>query len=304
MRRPAPIDLTKPGIYPGVTMAEYLALRDPLNDLPAVRSSHLRTMASQTPAHCRFFRTHARKATPAMELGSAVNHQLLEPAKAIDGTLAIWRERKSNGTMMPRKGDAWRAFEAANAGRDFINETVWDEGGYIAAAVRRNREAARAMGSRRGTEVTVTWFKAERLCVARLDIWLEDSSFLDLKVSGVPLRKDKLAWHAYGMGWHQQAAWYDEALRAHDIHPPARGPGIAGCGLLAVESKPPHGCTIFDWPDKAIEDGYAANGLAFDKLLECERTGQWPGYPERDVLDGGPWREDDGPDYSGLEVEE
>lgn len=275
MKRP---DLTKPGIYPGATMDDYLRL-------DAVRSTHLRDLTAKTPVHMRFYREHGRKISDAMRLGSAVNHQLLEPGMALD-MIAVWRERKSNNTMMPMKGPVWDAFVAANPGRTVIKETVWQEATYIAAGVRRNRTAARMLSRRRGTEVTITWLKADRLCAARLDVWCADRAFLDLKVSGVPLSKDKFSWHARGMGWHQQAAWYDEALRAHDIDCP-------GAALIAVEAKPPHCCIVYNWPQRALDEGYELNGLAFDQLLECERTGHWPGYPEQDELDGGPWRDDE-----------
>ena len=279
MSRTTKRDLRVPGIYPDVPWDEYLAL-------DAVRSTHLRDITTRTPAHCRFYREHGRKVSDAMKLGSAVNHQLLEPQNALDGTIAIWDERTANGATWPKKGPKWEAFQAANQGRTVIDLKVWDEASYIAAGVRRNPVAARMMSRRRVTEVTITWLKAERLCAARLDVWCEDYSFGDLKVSGVPLAKDKFSWHARSLGWHQQAAWYDEGLRSHDIHPP-------GCALIAVESKPPHCCIVYRWPDNALQEGYDRNGLAFDQLLECERTGQWPGYPHSDVLDGGPWREDD-----------
>jgi hypothetical protein len=270
----------EPGIYyDGVPWGKYLKLE-------AVNSGLLRDMTRQTPKHARYFRHRGLEPTAAMKLGSAVNHRVLEQDMAID-TIAIWRERKSNGHMMPQKGAKWDAFAERNPGRTIINETTWDEAGFVAAGIRRNRAAVELFRRRRGTEVTVLWLRDGVLCKARIDVLGRDWLVVDLKVCGVSLAKRKFAYHAWGYRWDMQAAWYQEALLAHDIDCP-------GAALLAVEAKQPHDCVLYRWPERALDEAHEANGEAFARLQECEREQKWPGHGETAMLDEGPWKDNDG----------
>jgi hypothetical protein len=268
------------GLHFDVPFPAYLAL-------DAVNSSLLRDIMRHTPRRVKFFRDHSdsRKVSDAMLLGSAVNHRLLEAGMSLD-TIAVWRERKANGHMMPMAGPKFEAFKAANPGRLLVKATHWDQAGYIAAGVRRNSKAWGSLRNRRGTEVTLVWRRQGRLCKARLD-WLQrDYWFDDLKVTGRPIAKEDFVWHAWRQLWHTQAAWYREGLEALGIDCP-------GCSVVPVEDSPPHECTVYDWPEKALEEGYERNVEAFDKLVECEESGIWPGHKERELLDAGPWKDDD-----------
>lgn len=279
----------EPGLYHDIPFPQYLALE-------AVNSSLLRDITSKTPKHARYYSTHGHKVSDSMKLGSAVNHQLLEQGLSLD-TIAIWRERKSNGAMMPMgptSGDKWKDFEEANEGRLIISEKVWTEAGFVAAGVRRNSEARELFRTRRGTEVTVLWERAGRLCKARIDILGHDWSITDLKVCGVSIAKKKFAWHAFGYKWQQQAAWYREALISLDIDCPL-------CSIMPVEAKQPHDCIIYDWPDTALDEAETANGDAFADLLRCEQQQRWPGHGERELLNEGPWKDDDDLDMKGVE---
>jgi hypothetical protein len=278
----------EPGIYHDIPFPQYLAL-------DAVNSSKLRDIASKTPKHARYYATHGHKVSDSMKLGSAVNHQLLEQGLALD-TIAIWKERKSNGAMMPMKGAKFEAFEEANPGRMPISEKIWTEAGFVAAGVRRNPAARELLRTRRGTEVTVLWERAGRKCKARLDIWGRDYSITDLKVCGISIAKRKFAWHAWGYRWDMQAAWYREALISRDIDCPR-------CSILPVEAKQPHDCVLYDWPESALDQAEQANGEAFEDLLRCERDQRWPGHGVRDVLDDGPWKGDDSHGLGGPKVD-
>jgi hypothetical protein len=284
-----------PGIYNDIPFPQYLALK-------AVNSTLLRDLTTGTPKRAHYFRESGKEPSAAMQLGSAVNHRLLEQGDCF-GTIAIWRERKSNGHMMPRKGAKWDTFEAANRGRLIINETVWDEAGYVAAGFRRNPVARELMARRQGTEVTILWLRDGRLCKARIDILLKDWSFADLKVCGVSLAKDKFAWHAWGYRWDMQAAWYQEALLAHDKD-------CQRAYIVPVEAKQPHDCIVYRWPDgsteapgDALDRAHEANGEAFQRLQECEESGSWPGYGDHAVLNAGPWKDDDGSHLGGPKVD-
>lgn len=268
----------EPGIYHDIPFPQYLAL-------DAVNSTLLRDLATGTPKRAKYFRERGKEPSAAMQLGSAVNHRLLERHDCF-GTIAIWRERKSNGHMMPRKGAKWDAFEAANRGRLKINETVWDEAGYVVAGFNRNRAARQLLARRQGTEVTILWLRGGRLCKARIDILLKDWWIADLKVCGVSLAPKKLAWHAWGYRWDMQAAWYQEALLAHDKD-------CQGAYIVPVEAKQPHDCIVYRWPDRALDDAHEANGDAFRLLQECEESGDWPGYGDEALLNAGPWADDD-----------
>ena len=94
--------ITKPGIYHGLDFADYLAIR-------AVNASTLKAMARHSPKHAlACFEGRDIESTPSLLKGSATHAAILEPDK-FASLYAIGPEERRNS-------NAWKSFEAANAG--------------------------------------------------------------------------------------------------------------------------------------------------------------------------------------------
>lgn len=254
----------QPGLYPGLSFVDYLALE-------AVNNTTLRAFR-RTPAHAHHELTHPEEVTDALRVGDAAHVAILEPRRfeksyvkapkfdlrTIKGKAAAAEWEAAHGELASLKPDEW---ELACAMRD----AVWSS--PLAAAL------LKAPGH---TELAVVWKdeKSGRLCKGRLDRLLTYEGWsivLDLKTP-----RDADAWafakSIVEFGYHQQAAFYLDGLNA--IAPHERR-----FFHLAIEKKPPYCCAVFELDDTAIAEGRAQYRIAIDTLVECEKSGLWPGYP-------------------------
>lgn len=76
-------------------------------------------------------------------------------------------------------------------------------------------------------------------------------------------------------GYHQQGAWYLDAVEALGLVPPA---GVVFV-LVFQMSNPPYLVRVTQPEPEAIQWGRVKNRKAIAIYQECERTGVWPGYP-------------------------
>jgi hypothetical protein len=80
---------TKPGVYPDLTLEQYLAICDD-DGWPAISSTLIRNMRLG-PRECWHRQRFAVKPTSSMELGSLVHIQILDPQRYLDGVVE-WSE--------------------------------------------------------------------------------------------------------------------------------------------------------------------------------------------------------------------
>src|SRR3990167_9079718 len=207
---------TKAGVYPGLSLAEYLAI-------DAANHSTLRRFA-RSAAHAREEMVHPPEPTAALAFGQAVHAAVLEP-HAFSTDYAIGPE----GDRRTKAGkDAWTRFELDHPGALVLGH---DEGETIQAIVRAigEHELARDLcRTARGlSELTVLWDHAL--------VGLE----APVRCKG---RIDRL------FGYRSQAAFYLDGLRSlSDLD--------RRYVLCAVEKERPHGVACYELDAKSLQHG-------------------------------------------------
>jgi hypothetical protein len=274
----------KPGIYPGTSMAEYLALN-------AVSASSLEVFR-RSPEH---YRTRTEKApTAAMLLGSAVHMGLLEPdlfaatyvvADPCGRELASGA-RKGQPCGNPgkyRRGSLWLCGQHAPDEHDTPPDVVaHDEraamDGMI-AAIHAHPRASTLFRGTGGVEVTVVWEDPETglLCKARPDRLIRRAGMLvELKTTGDASHR-AFAAHAARLGYHLGAAHYRRGLRV--LHKAGvMDYAVTASAIVAVESDAPHvvGCYLID--ERDIERAEVDVVRSLHHMAACRDANEWPGY--------------------------
>lgn len=250
--------------------------------LPGVNFSTLKTMAVSPMAYRAALET-PRADTPALSLGRAVHCAVLEPdwfdSRYVVRPAGIDRRTKDGKA-------AWEAFVSDNAGKQILDAEEHATAIAVRDAVMRHPAAARRLAEGKAEQV-FQWTDAETglKCKARAD-WIGGGVLLDLKTTS------KLAprmWPAEVARrlYHAQLAFYLDG--AH-----AAGLGNFDGVIIGVESAKPHDVGAWVLDGDAIYCGQLLYREWLSRLVECQRTGIWPGmYPEEEVLSLPAWALDD-----------
>ncbi|HNY81179.1 MAG TPA: PD-(D/E)XK nuclease-like domain-containing protein [Candidatus Fermentibacter daniensis] len=273
----------RPGVSP-TTREEYEAY-------PAVHYSTLKYMM-QSPLHYRYAETHPAAETPAMLLGRATHTAVFEPDR-LPLEYVVWPHR--------RQGRDWDEFKAAaeSAGKTVLNGDEYQTALDIRDSV-RGQSVAAAMLHRGRPEVMLAWQNQETgLDVkGRLD-WiasLADGSgaIIDLKTTA-DISPRIFAAHAWRLGYYHQAAMYQEGYAA------TSGGTVLPCYIIAVESKPPHACTVYSLPAESVAAAWDQYVGWLRAVLECRASGVWPGPVEEAELPAPSWAVSDAEvDFGGI----
>jgi hypothetical protein len=278
--------VVEPGIYPGMPMADYLAI-DALSTTP------VRALIDECPRmgwwRSRLNPNRPRETSKEMDVGSAAHSVLLEDSWACIVELDPAAYPSKTGSV-PKgfTNDAIReARDAARAagkypvllgGMQPIRDMVTVAQQFIGSLRTTEPAIWRAFEPDGGqSEVTMVWQdEAGMLCKLRTDRIANDYGVtVDYKTSGMSVEPDKFARSARsGMGYDFGAAWYCRGIKALT--------GVESAYLfLAQETEPPHLCSLNGIPpaDMALASEQVAEGLR--QWAQCLRTGQWPGYANR-----------------------
>lgn len=261
-------------IRPYVSFEEYSSLK-------AVSITRLKELA-RSPLHYRF-RLDNPKESAAMSLGTAAHMATLEPMRF--GTdIAVWNQRAESGSLSPRRGKAWEAFQAENAGKLLVSLPEYELAQDIASAVRDHEIAASYL--RDGVpEVSMAWetVLADRSvvpCKGRVD-WLTE---IDCRphLVGLKTARDcrpfQFGAAAARYGYHLQWAFYLDGYQQLS----GTLPRVIE---IVVESEPPHAVVVYEIPEDVLEQGRDEYLRLLDVLVECERSGRWPGpAPKREQV--------------------
>jgi len=252
--------VSAPGVYPDMSDEDYRAV-------PAVSCSVLKRFA-KVPALAHV----ARPDTEAMRAGRVIHSAVLE----------AWSfDARYQATDLDRRGTkAWQEeeAEAASAGRILIKRSEYDKLAVIRDAVQRHPIARELLAPGLTTETAVIWEDpiTGAPCRARMDGVRRDMRLvLDVKTT-TDAGPWKFARQAADLRMHWQDAWYRDGLAA--------APGgfrPEAFVFIAVEKESPHLIAVYEMPAEAVEAGRAQVREALDRYLECERRGEWPGYPNR-----------------------
>lgn len=274
-----------PGIYPGMPMADYLAI-DALSTTP------VRTALDECPRagwfKSRLNPNRVREVSEIMDIGTIAHGILLEGSTA--GVAIIRPEDYPSKTGSVPKGwtnDAIRAARdsAREAGRlpiladDFadVEQMIAVAKDYIGALEHTEPAVWRMFQPTGGTsELTMVWDEDGILCKLRTDRMAYDYTIVcDYKTSGMSVEPSRFARTTLaGMGYYFGAAWYRRGIMALTNSDPSYL-------FLCQETAAPYLCSLvgIDPAGMALGDEKVAAGLALWR--RCLATGQWDGYPNR-----------------------
>lgn len=231
----------------------------------SARASLLKCFA-RSPAHAKaFIDGGINDESLSMRLGSG-GHALLFGTPPV----VVFTGIRRSGTE--KKTSAWDLFQKEHEGAVILNEREHKIATSMARAIQGHPEADRLLFTP-GTvhEHLVTWMLGGRRCTGRIDS-LGPKALTDLKCVQ-DASPQALPRQARRYGWHVQLAWYLDGVE------------LAGLGerrgyLVAVENNPPFNVQVYEATADDVHEGRDLYNRWFDKLLECEASGYWPGYAD------------------------
>lgn len=248
-----------------------------------VRFSTLKHFA-QSPAHFRYWQSHEMKATPAMQIGTAVHARILggPPVVCYDGT---------------RRGKEWDAFRAYNRPDATILSTAEHATvEAICSATFMHRPACEVLFDRQLAinEGLIEWtFNGVpfRSTPDRVFGPFNGATLVELKTTRDASPRGFLR-DAERRHYHAQLGTYRAAL-AHD------GVRVSRVVIVACETVPPYSVAVYELSERALDIGYRLACGWLEQYKVCRDADEWPGYSqsamEWDILPP------DELDFSGLD---
>lgn len=257
---------TDTGIRPTMPFPDYLS-----HD--SWGSSSIRAFRNGTPAGAKWGRENRFSSTPAMILGTASHCAIMTPE--------LWHQQivvKPEGmTFQSKANKEWKAAQEAQ-GLEILTQANYTLLQDITAAFDSKPAARDALDNATLRESSVFWDCAEsglgRKC--RPDWFVKDGFIYDLKISiDATKPMEKLMSSAYWNGWAHQLAGGREGLNQN-------GQNIQGGRLVVISSQPPHAARVWLLEVSGADCDMLEleNQNTCVEIMECERTGNWPGTPD------------------------
>jgi hypothetical protein len=263
----------EPGVYKGVSFADYLAW-------DAVSNSRL-NLARRSLLHYK--ESVFSEPSDAMRLGSFVHCGVLEPEAVALRYIVMpdftrHAENVTKGGKPSTSSTDWSDAKCAEFKRVNSDKEVIDKDTYrtllgINRAIAKNKRAAEWLSEPGDSEVSIVWVDDETglLCKARID-WLPQSrnAITDLKTGrDIQAFPKSIA----NFGYHRQAAHYTDGLAAlHGELVPFR--------IIAVEPTPPYGVRSAPMNEDTIDIGRSEVRQALRAIAGAYESGEWPGYDD------------------------
>lgn len=255
-------DLTNEAYHHGPEWGGYLS------------ASALKVLIQKTPKHFKHYLENPIGTTKAMEIGTAVHTAVLEPEffPVYVAAAPECDRRTTEGKV------AYANFQALNGEKIILKQDEFDSVHAMAAAVHASDTATRLLDKMPTREKSIKWYDKtfQTHCKARPDMFgmnvLSDGQNLicDLKTHN---GKKKFQYAAMDYNYPVQAGWYRRGMKA-----------VTGkdweFGFIVVEKDAPHCVSFYIMPPDRnilIDDAIERAGNIF---AECQRTDDWPGYPE------------------------
>jgi hypothetical protein len=152
----------------------------------------------------------------------------------------------------------------------------------MAAAVRAHPLASKLLDPNSGkAEQSIFWQDKETgvWCRCRAD-WLRHKVegrrliVVDFKTAR-SAHPEKFAKSAMDYGYHQQAWWYTDGVRAVGLDD---DPAFV---FVVVQSSPPHLVSVVELDEPSLSVGMNLSRIARLTYRDCLESGQWPGYSEQ-----------------------
>lgn len=241
---------------------------------PAVNKSTLWEIR-KSPAHYKWAVDHQgeEEDTPAMKMGRAVHMSVLQPEEFAEH-YAVGPDIGRN----TKEGKAtWAVFLAENERKEILTLSEYVQIINISKAVMEG--TPRIPWYDAETEVPIFWDDPRTgiRCKARVDAIIAERNrtrVIDLKTTN-DASTDAFTRDAIRYGYHVQAAHYLNGVKV--ARPDLKNPEW---WFVAVEKKPPYAVNVIKAGDDFIDAGQFKLMTLMDKLDECMRIDQYPGYGE------------------------
>lgn len=280
--------IDKPGVY-DIPIDMYHA--DPVPGGSLSSSGARKLMPPSCPALFRYWADHGQPPKREFDLGHAAHRLVLgvgEQLVVVDA--ADWRTKAAK-----QQRD-----EAYEAGAAPVLRAEYETCRAMAEALRAHPVAAALFDPDKGKAEQSLFWRDEPTGVirrARLD-WLPNARLHDRTI--VPEYKtcasanpDALARAMNNFGYHQQAAWNIDAVKAtHPLWADDAAVPDPAFVFVCQEKTPPYLVTIVEPDRTALKVGRRLNRQAIEVYAECQRTGVWPPYSlDVELIGLPPWVE-------------
>jgi hypothetical protein len=249
-----------PGFYEGMPYAEY-------DQIDAHNYSRLKYL-ERSPMAYRYNCDNPTPATAPMILGNASHLAILEPSLA---NFAVWPGPGNRDI----RHQAYREWYEANNGKTLLNVKEMDYVTGMTEAVHANPDAHRYLRAGIGkNELTavfrdLTFRRNFKIRIDRL-IEIEGESVLVGLKSTVDCRSFRFGPQCHKMCYHVQDAIYQNGY----FYLTGTLPRVV---IIAVDSRPPHDSAVYRVPNDVLRQGQADLARWMERLVECEKTNEWPG---------------------------
>lgn len=250
----------EPGIYPDIPDTEYHAAKDILS------SSGARRLITSTPRKFYEEMTTVRPYNPAFEIGHAAHTLMLtvgDPFEVVDAD--SWRTK-----------DAKAARDAAlQAGNTPLLAKEYAQVRAMADAILEHPVTGELFTRNDTTSEQSLYWKDEQTgvaCRARPDLAVNDWSLIVDYKTTVSADPREFAKSIAKYGYHQQQAWYCEAVETLT--------GIRPEFVFVCQEKtPPYEVSLIQLDAEAVRIGGRLNEDARSIYAACMDSGVWPSYP-------------------------
>lgn len=258
--------VTGPGVY-GMTAVEYHA--DPIDGGSLSSSGARKLLPPHCPALYAYERDNPPESTHVFDMGHAAHEMVLGGGPEIVRLdFAGWRSKAAK--------DEAETVRARGAVPLLPADYATVQG--MADALRRHPVASVLFSPDSGMpEASLFWVDDPSGVWrrGRLD-WLPVPTGRRLVVPDYKTAKSaspsEFVKSAANYGYHQQAAWYLDAITALEL---GEDPAFV---FVVQEKTAPYLVSVVQLDVVALRIGRALNRQAIDIYAECNRTGHWPGY--------------------------
>ncbi len=261
--------ITVPCVVSGMPDEAYH--RDPVPGGSLSSTGARKLLPPSCPARFAYEREHPPASSDAFDFGKAAHQLVLGDGPEITALdFPDWRTKEARELR-----DDLRA-----AGRVPLLRADYDHVVAMAAALRGHPMAAALFAPGSGVPEQSLFWVDEPTGVwrrARVD-WLphpREGRLIvpDYKTCQSALPR-KLARSVHEYGYHQQAAWYLDGIRALGVA------DDAAFVFVCQEKTPPYLVTVVELDSEALAAGARLNRRALETYAACTRTGIWPGYTD------------------------
>lgn len=250
----------EPGIYQNIPDTEYHAAKDILS------SSGARRLITSTPRKFYEEMTTVRPYNPAFEIGHAAHTLMLtvgDPFEVVDAD--SWRTK-----------DAKEARDAAlQAGKTPLLAKEYAQVRAMADAILEHPVAGELFTRNDTTSEQSLYWTDEQTgvaCRARPDLAVNDWSLIVDYKTTVSADPKEFAKSIAKYGYHQQQAWYCEAVETLT--------GVRPEFVFVCQEKtPPYEVSLIQLDADAVRIGGRLNEDARSIYAACMDSGVWPSYP-------------------------